>query len=149
MAFAKLKVTTPDDGLLKAGSLWTRPDDHQGIVYLLTQMGDSKWVLVSMNKSGNTWSGLYQATVTGSTLSQEGWRKMRTGHEFEFISWMPNIYAKDLMVPHWEDECRDLMWRNRKVQAIQVMRKATGRGLKDSKDYCEANFPMEDTMVPF
>ncbi|MCB9760252.1 MAG: ribosomal protein L7/L12 [Alphaproteobacteria bacterium] len=39
--------------------------------------------------------------------------------------------------PGWVEEARDLLQQGRKIQAIKLVRAATGWGLKESKEYVE------------
>ena len=126
------------------GTLWYRDDDRKDyhVVYLLTNMGGGWWALVSLNSTGNTWNGKRELKHKPVELTADDWDKIRGSNDFTYIGKMPDIPLKPLLAQPWEDECRELMWMNRKVQAIQVMRKATGRGLKEAKAYCESYYPM-------
>jgi hypothetical protein len=130
-----------DMDAVRAGSLWHRPSDPHGRVYLLTNAGGGVWLLTSLHSSGNSWSGAVEIGHKGS-MTIVGWNSVRKDEDFEYLGTMADINVQDLQALTWEDECKDLMWRNQKVSAIQVMRKATGRGLKDAKEYVEKHFPM-------
>ncbi len=44
----------------------------------------------------------------------------------------------------WEAEARAFYEQGRRVSGIKVCRAATGKGLKEALDYCDAHFPRGD-----
>ena len=44
----------------------------------------------------------------------------------------------------WIDEAREYYAKGNRVSAIKICRDATKWGLKDAKEYCDANFPGPD-----
>ena len=44
----------------------------------------------------------------------------------------------------WEAEARAFYEQGRRVAGIKVCRAATGKGLKEALDYCDAHFPRGD-----
>ena len=131
-----------------AGTLWKRKDSiTENDLYLLIHVAGSGHALVGMNNTGNSWSSNVKCRCVNP--NQQEWDNIQSTAKFEFVSYMPNINSGQLAGPSWEEEARNLMWNRLKIQAIRLCRTETGWGLSEAKDYCEANFPMNEFSESF